>query len=108
MAREMTMNLTETLEVTTPSEREIVMTRIFDAPRETLFDMWTKPEHVSRWMLGPMGWTMAVCEIDLRPGGTWHFVWRRSDGTEMSISGEYKEIVPGERLVSTESWGGDW
>ena len=97
-----------TLTVTTPTEREIVMTRVFDAPRSLVFDAWTNPAHVPHWMLGPAGWTMPVCEIDLRPGGAWHFVWRRSDGTEMGMRGIYKEIVPPERLVSTESWGGDW
>ena len=60
------------------------------------------------WMLGPDGWTMPVCEIDLRPGGAWHFVWRGSDGTEMEMRGVYREIAPPERLVTTESWGGDW
>jgi uncharacterized protein YndB with AHSA1/START domain len=93
---------------TTPSDREIAMTRVFDAPRGLVFEAWTRPEHVPNWMLGPPGWTMPVCEIDLRPGGVWHFVWRRSDGSEMEMRGEYREIVPPERLVSTESWGGDW
>jgi uncharacterized protein YndB with AHSA1/START domain len=51
---------------------------------------------------------MPVCEIDLRPGGMWHFVWRRADGSEMEMRGVYKEVVPPEKLVSTESWGGDW
>ena len=96
------------LTVTTPSEREIVMTRGFAAPRRLVWEAWTKPEHLPRWMLGPEGWTMPVCEIDLRPGGAWRFVWRRADGTEMEMRGEYREIVPPERLVSTESWGGDW
>ena len=73
-----------------------------------VFEAWTNPEHLPHWMLGPAGWTMPVCEIDLRPGGAWHFVWRRSDGTEMEMRGVYQEIVPPERLVSTESWGGDW
>jgi uncharacterized protein YndB with AHSA1/START domain len=93
---------------TTPSDREIVMTRVVDAPRRLVFEAWANPEHVPHWLLGPEGWTMPVCEIDLRPGGAWHFVWRRSDGTEMEMSGEYREITPPERLVSTESWGGDW
>ncbi len=93
---------------TTPSDRELVMTRVFDAPRRLVFEAWTSPEHLPHWMLGPEGWTMPVCEIDLRPGGEWHFVWRRSDGTEMEMRGVYREIVPPERLVSTESWGGDW
>ena len=61
---------------TTPSDREIVMTRDFDAPRRLVFEAWTNPEHLPHWMLGPEGWTMPVCEIDLRPGGAWHFVWR--------------------------------
>lgn len=93
---------------TTPSEREIAMTRVFDAPRSLVFDAHTNPEHVPNWMTGPSGWTMPVCEIDLRPGGAWHFVWRSSDGSEMEMHGRYREITPPERLVSTESWGGDW
>jgi uncharacterized protein YndB with AHSA1/START domain len=93
---------------TTPSDREIVMTCVVAAPRPLVFEAWTKPEHVPHWLLGPSGWTMPVCEIDLRPGGAWHFVWRRSDGTEMGMRGVYREIAPPERLVSTESWGGDW
>jgi uncharacterized protein YndB with AHSA1/START domain len=94
--------------VATPSDREIVVTRVVAAPRRLVFDAYTIPEHVRRWMLGPEGWTMPVCKIDLRPGGTWHFVWRRADGTEMAMRGEYREVVPPERLVSTEAWGGDW
>jgi uncharacterized protein YndB with AHSA1/START domain len=93
---------------TTPSERELVMTRVVDAPRTLVWEVWTRPEHVPHWLLGPEGWTMPVCEIDLRPGGTWHFVWRRSDGTELEMRGVYREVVPPERLVATESWGGDW
>ncbi|HEV2131295.1 MAG TPA: SRPBCC domain-containing protein, partial [Longimicrobiaceae bacterium] len=54
------------------------------------------------------GWTMYACEIDLRPGGRWRFAWRNADGSEMGMQGEYREIVPLERLVNTESWGGDW
>jgi uncharacterized protein YndB with AHSA1/START domain len=102
------MNNTGTLQVTTPTEREIVWTRVVDAPRRLVFEAWTSPEHLPLWMLGPSGWTMPVCEIDLRPGGAWHFVWRRSDGTEMGMRGVYQEITPPERLVSTESWGGNW
>jgi uncharacterized protein YndB with AHSA1/START domain len=94
--------------LTMPSDREIVVTRVFDAPRRLVWEGWTSPEHLPHWMLGPEGWTMPVCEIDLRPGGAWHFVWRRADGTEMEMRGMYQEIVPPERLVSTESWGGDW
>jgi uncharacterized protein YndB with AHSA1/START domain len=92
----------------TPSEREIVATRVVDAPRGVVWECWTNPEHVPHWMLGPEGWTMPVCEIDLRVGGEWHFVWRKPDGAEMEMRGVYREIAPPERLVNTESWGGDW
>jgi uncharacterized protein YndB with AHSA1/START domain len=103
-----TANKVSATRSTTPSDREIVMTRVVDAPRRLVFEAWTNPERVPHWMLGPEGWTMPVCEIDLRPGGAWHFVWRRSDGSEMGMRGVYREITPPERLVSTESWGGSW
>ena len=92
----------------TPSDREIAATRVFDAPRRLVFEAYTNPEHIPHWMLGPEGWTMPVCEVDLRPGGAWHFVWRRGDGDEMAMRGSYKEVVPPEKVVSTESWGGEW
>ncbi len=94
--------------LTTPSDREIVITRVLAAPRRLVWEAWTSPEHLPRWMLGPEGWSMPVCEADLRPGGAWHFVWRHADGSEMAMRGVYREVVPPERLVSTESWGGDW
>jgi uncharacterized protein YndB with AHSA1/START domain len=59
-------------------------------------------------MTGPEGWTMPVCEIDLRPGGSWHYVWRKADGSEMGMSGLIKEVAPPERLVTTERWGPEW
>lgn len=93
---------------TMPSDREIVAVRVVDAPRQLVWDMHTKPEHVSQWMLGPDGWTMPVCEIDLRPGGKWYFVWRRGDGTQFGMTGEYREVAAPERLVNTEAWGADW
>ena len=94
---------------TTPSDRELVTTRAFDAPRDLVWEAWTSPEHLPRWLLGPEGWTMPVCESDLRVGGEWHFVWRsEADGSEMGMTGEYRDVTPPERLVSTQSWGGDW
>lgn len=94
---------------TMPTEREIVAQRVFDAPPRLVFDAWTSCEHVPHWMLGPDEWTMPVCEIDLRVGGRWRFVWRKGDGeTEMEMDGEYREVARPERLVSTERWGGDW
>ena len=102
------MTDTGALKLTASGDREILMTRVFDAPRRLIYDAYTKPELLKRWMLGPDGWSMPVCEIDLRVGGKWHFVWRRADGTEMEMQGVYQEIDPPDRLVSTESWGGPW
>jgi uncharacterized protein YndB with AHSA1/START domain len=95
-------------EFTTPSDRELVATRLVEARRRLVWDAHTSPKHVPHWMLGPDGWTMPVCEIDLRPGGAWHFVWRGADGTPMEMRGTYREVVRPERLVNTEAWGGDW
>ena len=97
-----------TLKLTTPTDREISMTRIFDAPRRMVFDAFTKPELVKRWLLGPPGWTMPVCEIDLRVGGAYRYVWRHADGKEMGMGGIYREIVPEERLVCTELFDEAW
>jgi uncharacterized protein YndB with AHSA1/START domain len=94
--------------ITTPSETEVLISRTVNAPRRLVFAAYTEPQHVQHWLLGPEGWTMPVCEIDLRPGGTWRYVWRKNDGSEMEMIGEYKEVAPPERLVSTEAWGGDW
>jgi uncharacterized protein YndB with AHSA1/START domain len=93
---------------TMPSDVEIAMSRVFDAPRRLLWDAWTNPDHVPQWMTGPEGWTMPVCEIDLRPGGAWHFVWRRANGAEMAMDGKYLEVEPPSRLVMTETWGKEW
>lgn len=84
--------------VTTPSEREIVITRVFDAPRALVFDAWTKPEHVAHWW-DPSGMPLAVCEIDLRPDGSFRFVNGGPDGAKYPFAGTYREIVPPERLV---------
>lgn len=99
---------TATLNVTTPTDREVVMSRSFNAPRELVWAAWTNPTYVRQWLLGPEGWTMPVCEIDLRPGGSWRYVWRKADGTEMAMAGGYVEVRPPERLVSTERWGPEW
>jgi uncharacterized protein YndB with AHSA1/START domain len=103
------MTKTETLTVTTPSDREIAMTRVFHAPRRLVWDAHTKPELLQRWLLGPDGWSMPICEMDLRVGGKYRWVWRRDkDGTEMTSGGVYKEIVAPERLVSTERFEQPW
>ncbi len=97
------MKNTGTLKVATPTDREIVLTRVFDAPRNLVFDAWTKPELLKRWF-GPRGWSLVVCEVDLKVGGAWRFVLRGPDGTDMGMRGVYREIVPPERLVHTESF----
>jgi uncharacterized protein YndB with AHSA1/START domain len=102
------MKITGTAQVTEPSEREFTFLRDFAAPRGLVWDVWTNPKHITRWMLGPDGWNMPVCEVDFRVGGAQRFVWRRVEGNEMEIRGVYQEIVPPERLVSTESWGEGW
>jgi uncharacterized protein YndB with AHSA1/START domain len=92
----------ETFTVTTPSDREIRMTRLFDAPRHLVFEAMTKAEHIKRWWgcLG-QGYSVPVCEVDLRPGGRWHFVNRHPKG-EAEFYGVYREIAPPGRLVFTE------
>ncbi|MBF2047014.1 MAG: SRPBCC domain-containing protein [Elainella sp. C42_A2020_010] len=90
--------------LTLPSDREIAVTRVFNAPRQLVFEAWTKPEHVKRWF-GCGSMTMTVCKIDLRVGGCWHYVlYDPSNGTDHGFSGEYREIVPPERLVATERY----
>lgn len=96
------------LRVTTPSDREIVMTRHFDAPRHLVFDALTTPELVKRWLLGPDGWSMPICEIDLRVGGALRYLWRHSDGREMGMRGVFREIARPARLVHTEVFDDPW
>jgi uncharacterized protein YndB with AHSA1/START domain len=92
----------------TPNDREIVVTRVVAAPRRVVFDAFSNPKHVPKWLTGPEGITMPICEIDLRPGGAWRYVLRTPDGNEMTLRGTYREVVPVERLVTTESWGPEW
>jgi uncharacterized protein YndB with AHSA1/START domain len=94
--------------LTTPTDREIVMTRVFDAPRKLVFDAMTKPELLKRWFFGPPGWSLEVCELDLRVGGGYRYVWRGRGGTEMGMRGVYREVVPPERIVQTEAFDQSW
>ena len=102
------MKQTAVLKVTTPSERELVMTREFAAPRGMVFDALTKPDLVQRWLLGPPGWTMPVCQIDLRVGGKYRYGWRNADGREMGMGGTFQEIVRPSRIVATEVYEDYW
>ena len=97
------MRNTGTLKVTTPTDREVVMTRVFDAPRQMVFDAFSRPELLKRWF-GPRGWSLAVCEVDPKVGGGFRFVLRGPGGAEMGMRGVYREIVPPERSVHVESY----
>lgn len=95
------------VEVTTPSEREIVVTRTFNAPAQLVFDFHTKPEHLQKWLLGPPGWSMPICEVDLRVGGAYRYVWRSDDGSrEFGVRGKFQEITAPVRIVNTETMDG--
>ena len=97
------------LQVTTRGEREIVMTRVFNAPRRLVFEAFTRPELLKRWLLGPPGWSMPVCEINFKVGGTYRYVWRHdADGKEMGMGGVYREIAAPERVVATEKFDEAW
>jgi uncharacterized protein YndB with AHSA1/START domain len=103
------MTKSTSVKVTTPSEREVVVTRVFDAPRGMVFDAHTKPELVRRWLLGPPGWTMPVCEIDLRVGGAYRYEWEHgSSGQRMGVGGTFKDIVRPARIVITQLFDEDW
>jgi uncharacterized protein YndB with AHSA1/START domain len=98
---------TATLKSTTSSDREIAITRVFDAPRNRVFGALTEPELLKRWLLGPDGWTMPVCEIDLEVGGAYRFVWRNAEGTEMGMGGVFREVGT-EHFVATEKFDQAW
>jgi uncharacterized protein YndB with AHSA1/START domain len=102
------MTSTSTLQVSTPSDREIAMTRVFKAPRHLVFDALTKPELVKRWLGVQNGWTLEVCEIDLKVGGTYRYLWRKEGGADMGMRGVYREIVRPERIVNTEVFDQAW
>ncbi len=102
------MNLEQGLRITTPSDREVAWTRDFDAPARSVFEAHTKPELLRQWLLGPEGWQMPICEVDLRVGGKYRYVWSHPDKGQMTIRGEYREIVPYSRLVNTERFDDPW
>jgi len=105
----MTMNKSANLNVMALGERELVMTRTFNAPRNLVFEAFTRPDLIKRWLLGPDGWSMPVCEVDLRVGGRYRYVWRRDrDGKEMGMGGVYREIMSPKRIVVTEKFDDPW
>jgi uncharacterized protein YndB with AHSA1/START domain len=96
------------LEITTPSDQEILITRRFNAPRALVWDAFTKPALLTRWMGLMPGWTFPVCEIDLRVGGSYRYVWRGPDGAEMGMGGTYVEVDPPKRLAASEYFDQKW
>ena len=96
---------TEKAQVTLPSDREVEVTRSFKAPKTMVYRAYTEPKLVQRWMLGPPGWSMPVCEMDVRVGGTFRWRWRNNeDGSEFGFFGTYREIQPNSRIVNTEAY----
>lgn len=96
------------VKVSTPSEREVRVERVFDAPSQLVFDAHTKPELVVQWLYGPEEWPLAHCEIDFRVGGTYRYIWRNKEKGDMGLSGVYKEIIAPEKIVHTELFDDDW
>jgi len=103
------MQYPDSFAVSTPSDREIRVTRVFDAPRALVFDAFTKPEFVQRWLLGPPGWTMPICQINLKVGGAYRYVWlHEEDKREMGMRGVFREIASPELIVATEEFDEPW
>jgi uncharacterized protein YndB with AHSA1/START domain len=97
------------LTVAAVGDHEVVMTREFQAPRPLVYKAFTTPELVKRWLAGPEGWTMTVCDIDLQVGGSYRYEWKKQQtGEEMGMGGVYKEVVPDERVVATEKFDMSW
>lgn len=99
------MTVFDKAQVTLPSDREVQVVRSFRAPRALVYRCYSEPELIRQWMLGPPGWTMPVCEMDVRVGGTYRWRWRSKDGaTEFGFSGVFREVTPGLRTVHTETY----
>jgi uncharacterized protein YndB with AHSA1/START domain len=97
-----------TLQVTLPSDLEIAMTRVFDAPRTLVWDAYTQPARVKRWLGVMQGWSLPVCEIDLRVGGRCRYQWRGPAGEQMGMTGTFLEVTPPQRIVQTENYDDAW
>jgi uncharacterized protein YndB with AHSA1/START domain len=102
------MVYSETFQISLPGDREIQVTRNFAAPRQLVFDAFTKPDLVRRWLLGPPGWSMPVCEIDLKAGGLYRYVWSKPGVADMGVGGTFREVAPLERIVTTEKFDDSW
>jgi len=102
------MTTTKTLQVSARGDREIVMSRVFDAPRTLVWDALTKPELLKRWLYGPSDWSMPICEFGQKAGDHYRYLWRGPKGAEMAAGGIIREIVPPERIVVTERFDDPW
>jgi len=100
--------MTHQLEVTTRGDRELVITRAFDAPRSLVYDCFTKPELIRRWLWGPDGWSFKECTVDFRVGGKFRYVWQNQSGEIMGMGGTYTAIQPMQRIENTELFDEDW
>jgi uncharacterized protein YndB with AHSA1/START domain len=98
----------QTLQVTTPSDLEVTMTRDFHAPRQLVFDALTQPALIRQWLGVHGSWQWVVCDVDLRVGGDYRYVWRNAKGREMGMGGRFLDITPPERLVNTERFDDPW
>jgi uncharacterized protein YndB with AHSA1/START domain len=99
------LHATKPAQVTLPSEREVRVDRDFRAPRALVYQAYTRPELMQRWLLGPPGWTMPVCEMEVRVGGRFRWRWRsEEDGSEFGFHGEFLEVEPGVKLRHTEAF----
>ena len=99
------MTASGTAVVTLPTDTQILITRDFDAPRHLVYRAWTEPELIARWWSGDRGEVVSI-EVDLRVGGTWRYVMTAHGGFEVAFHGEYREVVPNDRIVSTEIFEG--
>ena len=97
-----------TLKVAAQGDREILVTRAFDAPRAMVFEAYTRPELLKRWLGAFGGWSLDVCEVDLVVGGAYRWLWRGPEGAQMGISGRYLEVAPPARIVCTEKFDESW
>jgi uncharacterized protein YndB with AHSA1/START domain len=100
--------MTKPLTLTLKGNREVVITREFAAPRRLVFDAHTKPELIRKWLLGMPGWTLTVCEVDLRVGGRFRYVWDGPAGEHMGMGGIYREVAAPARIVSADLFDEDW
>jgi uncharacterized protein YndB with AHSA1/START domain len=98
----------ETFQVTLPSDRSIHMTRVFNAPRELVFAAITQPAYLRQWLNGPPGWTLPVCELDLRVGGPYRFEWHGPEGAIMGVQGTLREVNPPVSFSATERFDRSW